>query len=210
MFTGIIREVGVLKSLRRGSVCRTEIEAPKTAPGVDIGDSVAVNGVCLTVTGKEGSLLRFDAVPETLSRSTLGGLKTGDRVNIEPALRVGEMLGGHIVQGHVDGVGRVSKITDLGESVVIDIDAPAELMNQIVEKGSVALDGVSLTVSRCGHRDFSVAVIPHTLAETTLKDRKPGSAINIETDIIGKYLEKLVRGEKPGLTADFLAENGFM
>ena len=179
MFTGIVREVGRVVEFD-GS--RLVVDASTEAAG---GDSVAVDGVCLTVL--DGSRLAFDVVPETLSRTTLGELQAGDRVNIEPALRVGDPLGGHHVQGHVDGIGRVRST---GEPVWID--APVELLRYCVEKGSIAVDGVSLTIAAVDDAGLAVALIPHTLAETTLGELEPGGAVNLETDVLAKYVEKLL------------------
>ena len=179
MFTGIVREVGRVVEFD-GS--RLVVDASTDAAG---GDSVAVDGVCLTVL--EGSRLAFDVVPETLSRTTLGELQPGDRVNIEPALRVGDPLGGHHVQGHVDGVGRVRST---GEPVWID--APVEILRYSVEKGSITVDGVSLTIAAVDDDGFAVALIPHTLTATTLGELEPGDAVNLEADVLAKYVEKLL------------------
>jgi riboflavin synthase len=184
MFTGIVREVGRVASFD-GS--RLVVDAETQAAE---GDSVAVDGVCLTVVG-DGKLA-FDVVPETLARTTLGGLSPGDGVNVEPALRAGEPLGGHYVQGHVDGVGRLRAIGEDGEHTWFD--APPELARHIVEKGSIAVDGVSLTIAAVDDQGFAVALIPHTLAATTLGSLGPGDAVNLETDVLAKYVEKLVAG----------------
>jgi riboflavin synthase len=179
VFTGIVREVGRVVEFD-GS--RLVVDAATEAGG---GDSVAVDGVCLTVL--DGSRLAFDVVPETLSRTTLGGLRPGDRVNIEPALRTGEPLGGHYVQGHVDGIGHVRSTGD-----PVWIDAAPELLRYCVEKGSITVDGVSLTVAAVDDAGFAVALIPHTLAETTLGELETGDPVNLETDVLAKYVEKLL------------------
>ncbi len=195
MFTGIIRERGRVTGVERGeSAIRLRLEAPQTAGQVAIGDSVAVNGVCLTAVAVENGTLAFDAVPETLRRSSLGRLGTGDEVNIEPALRVGEALGGHYVQGHVDGVGHVRSVAAYGDDVVLWVDAPPELLRYLVEKGSVSVEGVSLTVAGVDGSGFSVALIPHTLAETTLDALGPGDPVNLEVDVLAKYVERLLPG----------------
>ena len=183
MFTGIVREVGRVASFD-GS--RLVVDAETLAAE---GDSVAIAGVCLTALRDGGmdSQLAFDVVPETIARSTLGRLRPGDTVNIEPALRVGEPLGGHYVQGHVDGVGRIRAI---GEPLWID--APADLARYIAEKGSIAVDGVSLTVAAVDDQGFAVALIPHTLAVTTLGRLEPGAEVNLETDVLAKYVVRLV------------------
>jgi riboflavin synthase len=183
MFTGIVREVGRVVEFD-GS--RLVVEAQTAAAA---GDSVAVDGVCLTVV--DGSRLAFDVVPETLARTTLGGLARGDGVTIEPALRAGEPLGGHYVQGHVDGVGRVRTV---GETVWFD--APAGVLRYLVEKGSIAVDGVSLTVAGLDEAGFAVALIPHTLAETTLGGLAPGDGVNLEADVLAKYVERLLPGAR--------------
>jgi riboflavin synthase len=193
MFTGIVRERGRVAALDGGHTgVRLRIAAPETAAGVALGDSVAVGGVCLTVVAIDGAELSFDAVPETLSRTALGRLELGDGVNIEPALRVGEPLGGHVVQGHVDGVGRVRSAEPEGDGKRIWVDAPAEVVRYCVEKGSIALDGVSLTVAALDGAGFAVALIPHTLAETTLGSLAPGDEVNLEIDVLAKYVERLI------------------
>jgi riboflavin synthase len=193
VFTGIIRERGRVTSVERGETAiRLRLEAPQTAAQVAIGDSVAVNGVCLTAVAVEDGALAFDAVPETLRRSSLERLETGVEVNVEPALRVGEALGGHYVQGHVDGVGSVRSVTAEGDDVVVRVDTPAELLRYLVEKGSVTVEGVSLTVAAVDEHGFSVALIPHTLAETTLDALAAGDPVNLEVDVLAKYVERLV------------------
>ncbi len=183
MFTGIVREVGRVVEFD-GS--RLVVDAATKA---ESGDSVAVEGVCLTVL--DGSRLAFDVVPETLSRTTLGGLRPGDRVNIEPALRVGDPLGGHNVQGHVDGIGHVRSI---GEPVWID--APAEILRYCIEKGSITVDGVSLTIAAIDDAGFAVALIPHTLTATTLGELEPGDPVNLEADVLAKYVERLLEAPR--------------
>ena len=187
MFTGLVREVGNVVSFDEG---RLVIEA---ATGGGLGDSVAVDGVCLTVVANGGGRLAFDVVPETLDRVK----PFGDRVNLEPALRAGEPLGGHYVQGHVDGVGRVASVEPEQDGVRIRIEPPAELLRYLVEKGSVAVDGVSLTVAAVDERGFEIALIPHTLAETTLSSAGPGSPVNLEVDVLAKYVERLLPGTMP-------------
>jgi riboflavin synthase len=193
VFTGIVREVGRVAALEGGKAgVRLRVAAPRTAPGVGLGDSVAVNGVCLTVTAIDDATLAFDAVPETLRRTSLARLREGVAVNLEPALRAGEPLGGHIVQGHVDGVGRVRSVEPEGEGRRVAIEAPPALLRYLVEKGSVAVEGVSLTVAALDEDAFAVALIPHTLAETTLGGLAPGDEVNLEVDVLAKYVERLV------------------
>ena len=193
MFTGIVRERGRVAAVEGGADgVRLRIEAPRTAAQAAVGDSVSVNGVCLTATAVEAGALTFDAVLETLQRSSLGRLEPGSEVNLEPALRAGEPLGGHIVQGHVDGVGRVRSLEPEGEGARLTVDAPPELLRYCVEKGSITIDGVSLTVAGLGEDAFSVALIPHTLAETTLSALGPGAEVNLEADVLAKYVERML------------------
>jgi riboflavin synthase len=195
MFTGIVRERGRVTGIDDGDHgIRVTIDAPETAGEAQIGDSIAVNGVCLTVTVAGDGTLAFDAVPETLERSSLGRLGPGDDVNLEPALRAGEPIGGHYVQGHVDSVGRVRSMTrDTDGSVRAWFDAGAEILRYVVENGSVAVEGVALTVTHLDEGGFAVALIPHTLAATTLGRVAPGDPVNLEVDVLAKYVEKLVR-----------------
>ncbi len=193
MFTGIVREVGRVEFVDGGeNGVSVVVKAPLTAPGVEAGGSVAIDGVCLTAESVDGELMRFHAVPETLSRSSLGRLQRGSRVNLEPALRAGEPLGGHYVQGHVDGVGRVQTVQNEGEGVRVVVSTAAELLRYCVEKGSIAMDGVSLTVAALDGDSFAVALIPHTLTETTLGELEPGREVNLEVDVLAKYVEKLI------------------
>lgn len=193
MFTGIVRERGTVAAIDGGEAgVRLRIDAPETAAQAAVGDSVAINGVCLTVTERNGTSLSFDAVPETLSRTALGRLATGSAVNLEPALRAGEPLGGHYVQGHVDGVGRVRSIEPEGDGVRLAVETPAELLRYCVEKGSITVEGVSLTIAALRDHGFEVALIPHTLAETTLATLAPGDPVNLEADVLAKYVERLI------------------
>jgi riboflavin synthase len=193
VFTGIVRERGTVAAIDGdGAGIRLRIDAPETAGQAAIGDSVAVNGVCLTVTERDGARLSFDAVPETLSRTALGRLGPGSPVNVEPALRAGEPLGGHYVQGHVDGVGRVRALFPEGDGVRLTVEAPEELLRYFVVKGSVAVEGVSLTIAALHDDAFEIALIPHTLSETTLAALVPGDPVNLEADVLAKYVERLV------------------
>ncbi|HEY8705048.1 MAG TPA: riboflavin synthase [Gaiellaceae bacterium] len=194
MFTGIVRERGRVTGIAGGAGgVRLRIAAPATAAaGPALGDSVAIGGVCLTVVAIEGDELAFDAVPETLSRTALGGLEAGDEVNVEPALRAGEPFGGHVVQGHVDGVGSVRSVEPEGDGRRIWIDAAPDMLRYCIEKGSIAVDGVSLSVAALDDAGFAVALIPHTLAETTLGALAAGDAVNLEVDILAKYVERLL------------------
>ena len=188
MFTGIVREVGEVHSFD-GS--RLVLAAPETSARAAVGDSVAVSGVCLTVVEQEPATLAFDVVPETLSRSALGRLEPGVPVNLESSLRVGDQLGGHVVQGHVDAVGRVRSVTAEGDGRRVWIDSP-ETVRYCVEKGSIAVDGVSLTVAALDDDGFEVALIPHTLEATTLGRLEPGDEVNLETDALARIVERLL------------------
>jgi riboflavin synthase len=193
VFTGIVREVGRVVALGGdGPALRLEVAAPATAPGVAIGDSVSVSGCCLTAVAVENGTIGFDVVPESLARTSLAGLAAGDRVNVEPALRAGEPLGGHYVQGHVDAVGRVRRVDGGGDGTRVWFDAPAEILRYVVEKGSIAVDGTSLTVSARDGAGFEVALVPHTLAATTLGDLAAGDLVNLEPDVLAKYVERLL------------------
>jgi riboflavin synthase len=194
VFTGIVRERGRVAAIDGGDGgVRLRVRAPGIAGGVAIGDSVSINGVCLTAVEVVDGELAFDAVPETLQRTALARLEQGGGVNLEPAIRAGEPLGGHYVQGHVDGVGRVRSVEPEGDGRRIWLDAPADVLRYCVEKGSVAVDGVSLTVAALDESGFAVALIPHTLAGTTLGDVEPGDPVNLEADVLAKYVERLVR-----------------
>jgi len=189
MFTGIVRELGTVEAFD-GS--RLVVGAPETAATAALGDSVAVAGVCLTVVANENGRLAFDAVPETLSRTALGGLRPGGAVNVEPSLRVGDPLGGHVVQGHVDAVGRVRSVTPEGDGRRVWVDAPETVVRYCIEKGSIAVDGASLTIAAFDDDGFEVALIPHTLAVTTLGGLEPGDEVNLEADLLGKVVERLL------------------
>lgn len=193
MFTGLIREVGTVLAVEGGDGgVRLTIEAPQTAPGAQLGDSVAIDGVCLTVVAVAGDSFAFDAVPETLGRTSLGTLDHGSRVNLEPALRAGDALGGHYVQGHVDGVGSVRSVEPEGDGKRIWFAAPPELLRYVALKGSIAVQGTSLTVAALDEAGFAVALIPHTLEATTLGGLEPEDLVNLETDVLAKYVEKLL------------------
>jgi riboflavin synthase len=185
MFTGLVREIGTVVSFEDG---RLRVDSSIAAA---IGDSVAIDGVCLTVVDGDRQTLAFDAVPETLARTTLGGLQPDAAVNLEPALKAGEAFGGHYVQGHVDGVGRIRSVEPESDGKRVWIDAPAEILRYCVEKGSIAVDGVSLTIAGLDDAGFAVALVPHTLAATTLGAAAAGDEVNLETDILAKYVEKL-------------------
>ena len=208
MFTGIIEEKGVVKSIRSvGRSSQIVINASKIIEDMKAGDSINTDGVCLTVTEFTQSSFTLDVMPETMLRSTVGKLKPGSRVNLERALRLTDRLGGHIVSGHIDGTGILERIRKDDTAVRLMITAKDSILRYIVEKGSVAIDGVSLTVVSVDRHAFEVSLIPFTQAETTVLSKKAGEAVNIECDIIGKYVEKLASVNKVDM--NFLAENGF-
>lgn len=217
MFTGIIEETGTLERIRRGrdsAVLR--IRACKVLTDVKPGDSIAVNGVCLTVTSFDTVGFTADVMHETLNRSSLGALQPGSRVNLERAMPANGRFGGHIVAGHVDGTGQVIQIRKDDNAVWYTISAQPEVLRYVVEKGSIAIDGISLTVASVSAADFSVSVIPHTVAVTNLGDRRAGDMVNLENDMVGKYIEKFmlnrnetVQSEKTQLTREFLSRHGF-
>ena len=194
MFTGIVREVGRVVALEGGTEdgAVLVVRAPDTATSTAAGDSVSIDGCCLTAEDVAGDRLRFHAVPETLRRTSLARLVPGDAVNVEPALRAGEPLGGHYVQGHVDGVGRVRAVEQEGEGARVVVEAPAHILRYCVEKGSITVDGVSLTIAELLDGGFAVALVPHTLAVTTLGALAPGREVNLEADVLAKYVERLV------------------
>ena len=197
MFTGIVREVGLVASVDAGpGGIRLAVEAPGTAGSTAVGDSVSVGGVCLTAVAIADGQMSFEAVPETLARTSLARLEAGARVNVEPALRAGEPLGGHYVQGHVDGVGAVRSVAPEGEGRRVWVDAPGGLLRYLVEKGSVTVDGTSLTVAALDGRGFAVALIPHTLEATTLSGLGPGDPVNLEVDVLAKYVERLLEARR--------------
>jgi riboflavin synthase len=193
MFTGIVTEVGAIDAVEATpDGARIRLAAPRTASDAAVGDSVAIDGCCLTVVLAQGGVLAFEAVAETLRRTTLGELSAGDAVNVEPAMRVGDRLGGHWVQGHVDGVGTVTAVEPDGDGVAVTFAAPAAILRTTIEKGSMCVSGVSLTVTACDDETFAVALIPHTRAVTTFGRLAPGDRVNLEGDLVGKYVAKLL------------------
>ena len=197
MFTGIVEEMGEIAGTRPGGF---SILASKVLEGLDVGDSVSVNGACLTVTECGPASFSVDVVPETLRRTNLGSLLEGSPVNLERGVRAGGRLDGHIVQGHVDGVGRVESVGDDGDAVMVTIEAGPSIMRYIVEKGFIAVDGVSLTVVGCDEERFSVTIIPHTRQRTIMGSRRCGDAVNLEVDILAKYVERLVHRTAPAMS----------
>ncbi|MCD8016261.1 MAG: riboflavin synthase [Oscillospiraceae bacterium] len=215
MFTGIVEEVGTVKSVTLGSIIgQINLKAAKVLEGTNIGDSIAVNGVCLTVTALSPDGFTADVMPETLRRSNLGSLRAGDKVDLERAMPADGRFGGHIVSGHIDGVGFITEQRREGNAVWVRIQTSPEILRLIVEKGSIAIDGISLTVAAVSSRDFQVSLIPHTADETILLGKRPGSCVNLENDILGKYVQRLMQSESSaspagGLTLEFLEKNGF-
>lgn len=213
MFTGLIEDTGrVLSFERRGDAGVVRVETALDLGGIAIGDSVAVNGCCLTVIAKGGAALTFDVSPETIARTTYRSIRAGSSVNLERALCLGERLGGHIVSGHIDCCARLARLETRSGNRILEFTLPAEQARYLVEKGSVALDGISLTVNAVTANGFSVNIIPHTFVRTTLAGLKSGDEVNVETDIIGKYVERLTQPWKSGggLSMRTLAENGFI
>ncbi len=232
MFTGIVEEVGRVEQIpapgRAGSL---RIRASRVLEGTKLGDSIAVMGVCLTVTDLSPAGFSADVMPQTLSKSSLGALRAGSPVNLERAMAADGRFGGHIVSGHIDGTGRIRRLERDQNAVRITVEAPKSILALVVEQGSVAIDGISLTISRLLADAFEVSIIPHTFAETTLGARKPGDAVNLENDVVGKYVRRLLQTGgldpaggsdgstaedspgpgcgKPGISLDFLAANGF-
>ncbi|MEI0748435.1 riboflavin synthase [Brachyspira pulli] len=213
MFTGIVEEIGTVKSVQSKVIT---IEASKIFDDLHLGDSVAVNGTCLTVSSFDNKIFNADVTQETLNRTNLGSLKNGSKVNLERAMTLIGRFGGHIVSGHIDGVGSIKSMKKDDNSIILTIEVPKHLMKYIVEKGSVAVDGISLTVASLTDNTFSIAVIPHTLKETVLYYKKEGDKVNIENDVIGKYVERLLtfkednnEDKKSNITMEFLLKNGF-
>jgi len=215
VFTGIIEELGTVRRLERGSdSCQIFIMAQKVLEDVKLGDSIAINGVCLTVTSFDREFFSADLMAETLAKTNLKDLSSGQKINLERAARLGDRMGGHLVQGHIDGVGTIVEQQKVGIAKIIRIKAPPEIMDYLVSKGSVAIDGISLTVIDVLSDSFTVSVIPHTAKMTTLGFKITGATVNLEADIIGRYVEKLLkksRGKNPApLSPEFLAEHGFL
>jgi riboflavin synthase len=213
MFTGLIEDTGRVENFhRRGEAGLLTVESALPMAEIYIGDSVAVNGACLTVTEKGNRVVTFDVSPESIARTTIGGLRSGNRVNLERALKLGDRLGGHIVSGHIDCRGRLTRTESRSGNHKLHFSMPPEQTRYLVEKGSVTVDGISLTVNAVSHSGFSVNIIPHTFVNTTLEQLRAGDEVNIETDIIGKYVERLLIPWKSGgdLSMRTLAENGFI
>lgn len=221
MFTGIIEEVGSVASIRKGAhSCVLTVNASRVLEDVHLGDSIATNGVCLTVTSFTSHSFSADVMHETLNRSSLGSLHIGSPVNLERAMLAGGRFGGHIVSGHIDGVGTISSIKEDDNAVWYTVEAPSNILRYIIEKGSITIDGISLTVAKVTNSNFSVSIIPHTRAQTNLASKKVGDVLNLENDLVGKYVERLMlqpiaaSQEQPeqkssGITKEFLSHYGF-
>jgi riboflavin synthase len=207
MFTGIVEEMGQVKLVQPG---RLTIAAKKALEGTKSGDSIAVNGACLTVIAIDGDAFSIEVMPETLRRANLGLLRPGNGVNLERALAVGDRMGGHFVQGHVDATGRLISLIREEEAVLMRVQAPQEVMGYVVEKGFIAVDGVSLTITSRDSTSFTVSLVGYTQQNTTLGSKKAGDILNIEVDVLAKYVERLTGKGSSGLTLDFLAERGFL
>jgi riboflavin synthase len=219
VFTGIVEEVGVLERMVGGSQASTLfIRANKVLEDVKLGDSIAVNGVCLTVTSFGANRFTADVMPETLKKTNLGQMKRGDVLNLERAMKLGDRFGGHIVSGHVDGTGTIVEREPHANAVLFCISTSGELLKYMVPRGSVTVDGISLTIVEVSESGFSVSIIPHTIAHTNLREKRPGDLVNLECDLIGKYVERLLtwktehhqQVKASGLGTDFLREHGFL
>lgn len=216
MFTGLVEEIGKIEAIAKGErSARLTIKAEKIMEDLNIGDSISTNGVCLTVTSFSRNAFTVDVMAETMRRSNLGDLCTGEEVNLERAMKAEGRFGGHIVSGHIDGIGKINSLEKEDNATCIGISTQSNLLKYIVEKGSITIDGISLTVAYVDDQSFTVCIIPHTAKETTLLNKNIGDMVNLECDIIGKYVEKLLtfknlEGKASNITADFLKDNGFM
>ena len=209
MFTGIVEELGIVNVIKKGvKSAQLSISAKKIFSDLKLGDSVATNGVCLTVTSINQNTFTADVMNETLVKSSLSELKAGSVVNLERAMHVNDRFGGHIVSGHIDGLGKIISITKDDIAFWYKIKTTSEIMRYIIKKGSITIDGISLTVAKLEQNSFSVSIIPHTLSNTVLKNKKIGDMVNLENDIIGKYIEKFVNN-KSGITKEYLTKQGF-
>ncbi|MCD6179877.1 MAG: riboflavin synthase [Bacteroidales bacterium] len=220
MFTGLIEEIGKISKIAKGiNSYQFSIEAKKILSDIKLGDSVATNGACLTVIGRTNSNFTVDIMAETVKLTNFSKIKLGDSVNLERAMRLSDRLGGHLVSGHIDGIGKIGNIKKEDIATIISIEAPKELLNQMLNKGSIAIDGISLTIINVGDTEFQVSIIPHTSQETTLFKKRISDFVNLETDMIGKYImrflnidkkENLTQAKPSKVNMDFLAENGYL
>jgi riboflavin synthase len=211
MFTGIIQEIGSIQKISPGEAYKLKIRAKKVLDGIELGDSISVDGTCLTVVDFDSNGFDVDAMPETIEKTTLKFLQIGSRVNLESSLRLGDKMGGHWVLGHVDGTGKILAATNVGNSILYEISIAPELSRFLVPKGSIAVDGISLTIIECAPHSLKIGLIPHTRESTTLGEKGVGSYVNLETDVMGKYIYRYTRGDsEDGVTEDYLREAGFM
>ena len=219
MFTGIIESLGTLAAIRsEGRGKQLVIDSDMALEGLKPGDSIAVNGACLTAVNLSGHRFHADISPETMSKTTFGAARIGDRVNLERALRFSDRIDGHLVSGHIDGMGTIRKRTPIDNAIVMAVEVPKALSRYLIAKGSVAVDGISLTINACRENGFDVSIIPYTARLTTLPEKKPGDPVNIETDMIGKYVERFLfhaagdpePGKKPSIDLAFLEKTGFL
>jgi len=206
LFTGIVQEIGTIVSITKEGLI---VKAGRALGGIQVGGSIAVNGVCLTVTAFEDKSFSVDVMPETLKKTNLGGLNDGDKVNLERPLAYNGEIGGHLVQGHIDDTGKVVRVAREGDAVLMWFEAKPEVMRYIVPKGFIAVDGISLTVTSKNTSAFGVSLVAYTFQNTNLGNRKAGDAVNLEVDIIGKYVAEFYGPGSPGITAEFLREHGF-
>lgn len=207
MFTGIVEEVGQVRALQRN---RLTIGAKQVLTGTKVGDSISVNGTCLTVTDYNADSFSVDVMPETIRRTNIGMLKPGNGVNLERSMPADGRFGGHFVQGHVDGTGKITSMVTEGDAVIMEVAAPQEITRYLVEKGYIALDGISLTIVRCDEQAFTVSLVAHTLKNTTLKSKRAGDAVNLEVDIMAKYIERTGAAGKRDISRELLGEHGFL
>jgi len=210
MFTGIIKEIGKISDIKKEqSVLKLSIESKQVIKDLDIGSSVAIAGVCQTVVAKDPNKIVVQVVPETLRLTTLGDLKIGSQVNLESSLKLQDDISGHLLTGHVDGVGKIVDVKKENDTAIFTIKPPTDLQKYIALKGSITIDGISLTIAKCNQEEFSVAIIPHTLKETTLGLREINDSVNLEVDILAKYVERMLKGEDEGLTEAKFKKAGF-
>lgn len=216
MFTGLIEEIGVVQSIVKNNVSAAiQISARHILKDINIGDSINTNGACLTVTSFDASGFWVDVMTETMNKTNLKNLKKGSKVNLERAMKIGDRIGGHMVSGHIDGTGVIAKVHTIENAHIIKIKAGQDILKYIINKGSIAIDGISLTVMEINDLDFAVSIIPHTGNMTTLFEKNPGDIINLECDMIGKYVEKLIRNSHSGsntskISMEYLGEHGFL
>ncbi|UCG07510.1 MAG: riboflavin synthase [Desulfobacterales bacterium] len=221
MFTGIIEGLGTISAIRSaGQGKRLVIDADFQLEQTQVGDSISVSGACLTVVKIGARRFEVDVSPETLRKTTFGNAATGERVNLERAMRLSDLLDGHLVSGHIDGMGTINALTKTGNGIIVVIGVPEALTRYMITKGSVAVDGISLTINVCTNAEFTVSIIPHTASMTTIGSKSKGDRVNIETDMIGKFVERFLKGipspqnkktaEKPGVDMDLLAKTGFL